>query len=154
MINPHYRALKDLDRRIEELHATYSAELDDMRARKQQAYHERNRLVQFISKLFPSHLYRHPDSDKEWEDDWRWIVCIHPPQGQATWHIQDSELSWFDHLPRHDMAGWDWAKKVGVVVPENWRRYDAGGILCCGWDGHTTEEKYKRLEQRKSKYVV
>lgn len=81
---------------------------------KQAAYTERNQLVAFISKLFPSHLCRHPDNDKEWENDWRWIVCIHSPHGQLTWHIHDGEKKHFNHLK---------------VKTEH-------------WDGHTTPQKY------------
>lgn len=101
---------------------------------KNEAYWERNQLVAALSKVFPSHLCRHPDEDKEWENDWRWIVCIHIPvlhrgpsiavanpdwieDTQVTWHIHDSEKPLFDHLE----------------VKEN------------HWDGHTTEEKYQRL---------
>ncbi len=81
---------------------------------KDAAYHERDLLVALVSKLFPSHLARH---EGEWEDDWRNIVCVHLPTGQATWHIHDSELSDFAHLG-----------------------------LCAGhWDGHTTDEKYERV---------
>lgn len=81
-------------------------------------YAERDRLVAVLSKLFPSFLARHPESDESWEDDWRWIVYVELPTGQASWHIHDSELSWFDHLERRE------------------------GLF---WDGHTTEEKYARL---------
>jgi hypothetical protein len=53
------------------------------------------------------------------------IVCIHLPIAekaflQATWHIRDSEMPWFAHLSDN-------------------------GISCPGWDGHTTEEKYRRI---------
>lgn len=85
-------------------------------------YHERNQLVACLSKLFPAHLSRHPDSDSSWEDDWRWIVCIHPPGDlntpkQMSWHIHDSEKDLFKHL----------------------------ALEANDWDGHTTEEKYQRL---------
>ena len=82
------------------------------------AYAERDKLVCALSKLFPSSLERHPDTDTTWENDWRWIVFIDLPSGQATWHIHDSELGMFDHLPRFT------GRK---------------------WDGHTTPEKYERL---------
>lgn len=90
---------------------------------KSSAYAERNQLVAFISKLYPSHLCRHPESDKEWEDAWRWIACIHSPKGQLTWHIHQSEKKQFAHLkekPAH-------------------------------WDGHTTAQKYARLRRIKIK---
>jgi hypothetical protein len=108
---------------------------------KNQAYKERDMLVCALSKVFPSHLCRHPDEDKNWENDWRWIVCVHIqvnelaifgdaindlPIGddrkrlvekQLTWHIHDSERKMFNHLEVEDNH----------------------------WDGHTTEEKYQRL---------
>lgn len=86
---------------------------------KDHAYWERNQLVALLSHIFPSHLCLHPQEDKEWESDWRNIVCIHTPAGQACWHIHDSEKPDFEHLP----------------IAEN------------HWDGHTTEEKYARLRR-------
>lgn len=77
-------------------------------------YAERDKLVSALSKQFPSHLCTH---EGEWEDDWRNIVCVHLPTGQATWHIHDSELAWFTHLSKQDNH----------------------------WDGHTTDEKYERV---------
>ncbi len=84
---------------------------------KDAAYAERDRLVAALSKVFPAHLARHEGAD--WEDGWRNIVCIHLPAGQATWHIHDSEMSWFGHLET-------------TAEPH--------------WDGHGTEEKYRRLQ--------
>lgn len=85
--------------------------------KKNIAYRERNQLVAFLSKLYPSHLAEHPIEDENWEKDWRTIICIHSPAGQLTWHIHDSEADLFFHL----------------------------GDGHNHWDGHTTEEKYKRL---------
>jgi hypothetical protein len=111
-------------------------ELEAVTVAKDNAYHERNMLVAALSRLFPASLERHPDDDTEWDDDWRWIVFIELPNGVdwdkekgrftgaryhvASWHIHDSELGLFDHLPR--LSG----------------RFK--------WDGHTTEEKYERLK--------
>jgi hypothetical protein len=89
-----------------------------LRKQAQAAYRERDSLVCAFSKVFPSWLARHPESDTEWDDEWRWIVFVQLPTGQASWHIHDSERPWFDHL-----------------------EVRADG----GWDGHTTEEKYRRL---------
>lgn len=96
----------------EELHAA--------RAQKDGAYRERDMLVAALSKSYPSHLARHPDSDTTWEDAWRHIVCVHLPTGQATWHLHDSEWFLFTHLTYREPA-------------------------CPGWDGHGTTEKYARL---------
>src|SRR3954468_18033594 len=37
---------------------------------KDNAYWERDQLVVVLSKLWEAHLARHPEEDKEWEDDW------------------------------------------------------------------------------------
>jgi hypothetical protein len=92
----------------------------DVEKVKDGAYDERNRLVAALSRVFPSSLERHPEVDKTWEDDWRWIVFVDLPTGQASWHIHDSHLPLFSHLPRHQGRE---------------------------WDGHSTELKYQRLEQ-------
>ena len=94
------------------------ARIRELEGQKDGAYSERNKLVSALSKLFPSWLEQHPEEDEEWEDDWRTIVFIQLPTGQASWHLHDSEINQFFHLE----------KKVGN-----------------SWDGHTTEEKYKRL---------
>jgi hypothetical protein len=86
--------------------------------RKDAAYTERNQCVALLAALFPSSLERHPDSDTTWDDDWRWIVYIDLPTGQVSWHLHDSHLAIFHHVPRFQGRA---------------------------WDGHTTEEKYKRV---------
>lgn len=87
------------------------------------AYKERNALVQTLTFLYPAHLAK----DKN-EPNWP-VVCIHIPvtkhidhyqfteQTQAAWHIPKRELKHFRHL--------------------NFEKND--------WDGHTTEQKYHRL---------
>lgn len=109
-----YADIKALCSEVERLRG----EVEAGRKAKDGAYSERNNLVAALSKLFPASLERHEESDKSWEDDWRWIVFINLPTGQVSWHIHDSELPGFNHLHR-----------------------------ICGrvWDGHTTEEKYARL---------
>ena len=111
------------------------SEIEELRKQKDQAYWERNQLVAALSKLFPSWLSRHDENDKEWEDDWRWIVFIEIytkelenkyEQGgimvkhkrQVSWHIHDREFEQFAHLPVRSNI----------------------------WDGHSTEEKYRRLQ--------
>lgn len=119
------------------------AENERLRAAKDGAYRERDQLVCALSKVFPSRLERHPDSDTAWENDWRWIVYIDIPTRypvvfgdmrdmlpesrsfltsikQVSWHIHDSELPMFAHLRRD---------------------------IRIGWDGHSTEEKYERLSK-------
>lgn len=92
------------------------AKLAEMEKQKNMVYHERDQLVAALAKQFPASLERHPEHET-WDDDWRWIIFIDLPTGQVSWHIHDSELLLFSHVPRR-----------------GWR-----------WDGHSTEEKYRRL---------
>jgi len=94
------------------------AYVGELERTKNDAYAERNRLVAALSTVFPASLERHPEADTSWEDDWRWIVFIDLPTGQASWHLHNSHLPLFDHVPR---------------------------LQGRTWDGHTTEEKYARL---------
>lgn len=115
---------------------------EELTKAKDNAYWERNQLVAALSKLLPSHLAKHPVEDKEWEDDWRNIVVIHlpleltpyadvedgpvPDDIQMTWHVHDHDMPMFDHL-----------------------NYASDYY----YDGHSTEEKYKRLRLiRKMKF--
>lgn len=81
-------------------------------------YTERNRLVAALSKLFPSHLMPHTGNE-EWNEEWNTVVCIHLPTGQVTWHVKTSEINlYFSHLT----------------------------MTANHWDGHDTEEKYRRVD--------
>lgn len=91
-------------------------------AAKDGAYRERDELVALLSKLYPSHLAEHDPDDRDWDPAWQTIVCIHTPWGQATWHIRwGTEAHLFDHLD-----------------PVN---------VYSDWDGHSTDEKYDRLQK-------
>lgn len=54
------------------------------------------------------------------EPEWQWVVFINLPTGQASWHIHESELYLFSHVQRLN----------GTT-----------------WDGHSNQEKYRRIEQ-------
>jgi hypothetical protein len=109
-----------------------SDEIEDLRTEKDRAYWERNQLVAALSKIYPAWLSRHQEEDTDWEDDWRWIVFIEIPtkelemsgfdvkhKRQLSWHIHDTHFQYFSHLS---------------VKPNT-------------WDGHTTDEKYRRLSR-------
>lgn len=81
------------------------------------AYWERNQLVCLLSKVFPSWLEKHPESDEAWEKDWTNIVFIQLPTGNACWHIHDRELSYFDHLSHKEGNSWD-----GSSTPEKYKK--------------------------------
>jgi len=78
-----------------------------------EVYGERDALVAALSKLFPAHL----NYDREGEEGFKYIVCIHIPAGQVSWHIRDTELPCFEHL---------------VLGKSH-------------YDGHSTPVKYARL---------
>lgn len=94
---------------------------DRLQKEKDQAYWERNQLVCYLSKILPAWKERHPDSDKDWEDDWKNIIFIHFPEGIYSWHIHDCEMPYFSHL-----------------------KFREGN----SWDGSTTEQKYASLRSR------
>lgn len=79
------------------------------------AYTERAQVIAALSKIFPSWLNKPTD---EWEG-FDYAVYIKLPTGQVSWHISNNDLHFFDHLERDN-----------PLEP---------------WDGHSTEEKYRRL---------
>lgn len=86
-----------------------------------EVYTERAHLVAALSKLFPSSLGEHDGDD--WDDDWRTACYIELPTGQVSWHIASKDVHLFEHLEKEGNS----------------------------WDGHTTEEKYKRLDALEAK---
>lgn len=112
---PFWRQLPSTVIALMEAHA--AAVVAEVSAQKDGAYDERNRLVAALAAMFPSAMSRHPDEDTTWDDDWRWIVFVDLPTGQASWHIHDSHLPLFAHVQH------------GARV----------------WDGHTATEKYERV---------
>lgn len=81
------------------------------------AYQERNRLVAFLASVYPSGLKA--TAIEGWDPEWNGCVFIDTPQGQMSWHYHERDAGLFAH-----------------VGPYNGE-----------WDGHTTEEKYARLER-------
>lgn len=53
------------------------------------------------------------------EPEWA-VVLVDLPTGQASWHVAPDDMGLFDHVQRSDTQS---------------------------WDGHSTEQKYARLEQ-------
>lgn len=83
---------------------------------KDEAYAERNKLVSYLARLYPSGTMR--TDIPGWDAEWHGCVFIDTPQGQMSWHYHDSEAHLFADLPSYHGE----------------------------WDGHTTEEKYRRLK--------
>jgi hypothetical protein len=80
------------------------------------AYRERNQLVALLARIYPSGTKR--TAIEGWEPCWHGCVYIDSPAGQLSWHYHDSETHLFADLPPY--AG--------------------------EWDGHTTEQKYDRVQ--------
>ena len=91
------------------------AAMAKMRERKDGAYLERNQLVAALSKIYPSGIAK--TAIPGWSEDWHGCVYIDSPVGQLSWHYHESQAHLFAHLPPYTKP----------------------------WDGHTTEEKYRRL---------
>lgn len=97
-----------------------NALITDLVEQKDSVYAERNKCVALIARMalalgLEAGLKEH--EGENWDDDWRNIVFIDLPSGQVSWHIHDSELPLF----------WFLSEYKGE------------------WDGHTTEEKYRRV---------
>lgn len=88
---------------------------------KNAAYAERNRIVVAFAKLARRIGCRIGIARPEipgWEPEWLTCLYVDTAVGQLSWHFHDSEV--------HLLAG------IGAYPGQ--------------WDGHTTEEKYRRLE--------
>jgi hypothetical protein len=91
--------------------------LAEARAPLDAAYRERNAVVAALirSHGWPAEVVMAPDTE-----GW-WIVYAETPQGQVSWHIGPDDMDLFSEWPV------------------------AFGTARSPWDGHSTEEKYRRL---------
>lgn len=94
----------------------------ELRAEKDGAYEERNRVVAVLARLFPAGLKKTNISD--WSPEWHGCVYIDLPTGQVSWHFHDSQAHLFKGLPAYEGQ----------------------------WDGHDTEEKYRRVAALKARH--
>lgn len=116
------KRLEDALRTEQWLRSTYQDEKNDVKAWKNRVYTERNELAAALARAVlamggTAGTREHPAEDTSWEPDWRGIVMVDLPTGQASWHVHDSERHLLEGLP---------------VYPGE-------------WDGHTTEEKRDRV---------
>ena len=86
------------------------------------AYAERNQVLALMARMavalgWPVGVATHPESDTNWEADWRTILVFDLPTGQASWHFHDSERERLAGLPQYEKP----------------------------WDGHSTPAKYDRV---------
>jgi len=82
---------------------------------KSRAYYERDTLVAVLTRIWPSHLMRHPSDDAEWfkSHSQSLIVCVHAPCGRLAWHISDEDAERFAHLKQkqHEWIAADGAER-------------------------------------------
>lgn len=83
------------------------------------SYTERNQVVAALAKCFPSVVTK--TAIEGWYPAWHNCVYITLPTGQESWHFHDNDAHLFRDIPRGEMK----------------------------WDGHTTPEKYARLDALK-----
>lgn len=97
---------------------------EELIRQKDQAYSERNKCIAALANFIrdtahPGYrVYVAYHENKDWEDDWRTILVIEKGDIQMTWHFHDSEKYLLTKLPIVNLYK---------------------------WDGHSTDEKYKRL---------
>lgn len=84
------------------------------------AYRERAHLTAHLAAGYPSVLVEGADADAP---DWP-VLFVKLPTGQVSWHISPDDVGLFRNV-RRTMAG----------MPD-----------APVWDGHTTDEKYARLD--------
>ena len=121
MIDIQSRNIAELEAEVERLRKRCEA----LESAKNSAYAERDQCVALIARMaFAMGLYVrrkfHPESDTEWEGDWRNIVMVCLPTGQATWHFHDSEAHLLEGIPWGGLEDWD-----GHDTPEKYRRVNA-----------------------------
>lgn len=95
-------------------------ELAETRATKDGAYAERNQCVALIAKFAWAHGCRvgiAKTAIEGWDEAWHGCVYIDLPTGQVSWHYHDSDAHLFDFLAPYQGE----------------------------WDGHSTPEKYARV---------
>lgn len=88
---------------------------------KNLAYLERNRVVAFLASMALANGWRagvRRTAIEDWDPAWHNCCFIDLPTGQASWHYHDDHGELFSHLPPYEGD----------------------------WDGHSTFEKYQRLE--------
>ena len=93
------------------------------------AYYERDTLIAVLTKIWPSHLMRHPADDVKWLErhSQTWIVCVHSPAGRLAWHISDDDVKHFEHLKvkSHEWIAADGAERYQRLATWNPKREPA-----------------------------
>jgi hypothetical protein len=81
-------------------------------------YRERAHLAAYLAARHPSRIAHNDPTAPDWP-----VLYVDTPAGQLTWHLNPDDLDLFTHVP--------------VVASDD---------PAARWDGHTTPEKYRRLD--------
>lgn len=122
-LDTQFEITNTLQSRNADLHtenADFTVRLEAASRAKDGAYAERNKvlvLVALMAQRLGINVGIGQHVGEDWDADWRNILFIDLPAGQVSWHLHDSEASMFYFV----------------------------GTYAAKWDGHTTEEKYRRV---------
>lgn len=81
------------------------------------AYRERAHLLALLAAQYPSHIGRTDPAAPDWA-----VVTVELPTGRACWHISADDEDLFQHV-------------------------DQEPARAIAWDGHSTGEKYRRIDE-------
>ena len=95
----------------------YKKEFELQQKLTNRAICERNDFILYLTRVYGAHTHKNIEENKVLEKQFPLIVCIHTEKGQLSWHIPEEDIKRFEHFE----------------IKEN------------DWDGHSIEEKYKRL---------
>lgn len=96
------------------------ADLEDARAQLAEVTAERNKAYRERAELVAFVVACYPSEIRDTAEDWP-VVFVDTPRGQLSWHLSRDDLDLFGHVPQ-----------MAASAEEK-------------WDGHTTEQKYDRL---------
>ena len=86
-------------------------ELQEMTAKKDAAYLERNQVVAALAKCFSSGITK--TNIEGWDKEWHNCVLIDLPTGQVSWHYHDSHTYLFEGLPQYTKPWRSEERRVG-----------------------------------------
>lgn len=94
-----------------------------LRAERDAAYRGRAELLAVLANVFPAQMHEADPATPGWP-----VLFLDTPEGQVSWHINPDDLDLFD------------TDKYALANDED----PAGRVV---WDGHTNEEKSRRLHR-------
>jgi len=106
---------------VEAIADTVMPVVAELAAERDGAYRERAQVVALLAAHYPAVITRATDIP---EGGWH-LLYLDLAGRQCSWHIAPRDLYLFDHVPVVDL-----------------------GDPRARWDGHSTEEKYRRIGQR------